>query len=516
DKGGRIIYKGKPLDAISYFKRNAFYPQPDERECPECGSLNPEIVFKIIEDKKLDGAGEYGSERKNSAEEWQNLYQKNFPDSQKRIIVGKPLPINNASKKPSVFKQLKIFCGRNFRIKTANRQYMFTILLQTPLLALIVAYFTKYVSAQGYNFNSNKHLPFYIFMTAIVSLFSGMTTSAEEIIKDRSVLKREEFLNLSWGSYLNSKIIFLLGASAIQALLYIIIGNSILAIKGQFLLYWLIFFSSSCAANMIGLNLSNALNSAAAIYILIPLILIPQILLGGLIIEFDDMPFKMKTDNNVSFIGNLTTSRWAYEALAVGQFKYNGYQKFFFDVEKNIWDYLYYGDLLIPELKRRLNAAAQNKKPLKEEDIHIIQNEIKELRGKFPSLNLQNQIDNYDKTIQELESARSKIKYLRNVSERKKDKLLNDLQIKFGSGNFDDIRKKFSNDALSNIVKKSGNGEFYRETSERLVRLCAPVYKEPQSEIGGAHFYSAEKKVFDYYLETPFFNAAIIWIQAFV
>jgi len=115
-------------------------------------------------------------------------------------------------------------------------------------------------------------------MSIIVALFIGLTVSAEEIFKDRKILKREQFLNLSKGSYLMSKVVLLLILSAIQTLLFVLVGNSILEIKGMFLPYWAILFSCSFFANMLGLNISSAFNSAVTIYILIPILLIPQLL----------------------------------------------------------------------------------------------------------------------------------------------------------------------------------------------------------------------------------------------
>jgi len=47
-------------------------------------------------------------------------------------------------------------------------------------------------------------------------LFIGLTVSAEEIIRDRKIQKRESFLNLSRGSYLWSKIAIMFVLSAIQ------------------------------------------------------------------------------------------------------------------------------------------------------------------------------------------------------------------------------------------------------------------------------------------------------------
>ncbi len=100
----------------------------------------------------------------------------------------------------------------------------------------------------GITLIDNSNLPVYIFMSVIVAIFMGLTVSAEEIIKDRKILKRETFLNLSWNSYLMSKVFVQFGISAIQAFTFVLVGNGITGIKGMTFEYWLVLFScwASC------------------------------------------------------------------------------------------------------------------------------------------------------------------------------------------------------------------------------------------------------------------------------
>src|SRR5690606_4370396 len=128
------------------------------------------------------------------------------------------------------------------------------------------------------------NLPAYMFMAVIVALFIGLTVSAEEIIRDQKIRKRESFLNLSNGSYLLSKITIMFFLSAIQTLSFILIGNTILEIDGMLLDYWIVLFSTACFANLLGLNISASFNSAVTIYILIPFLLIPQLIFSGVIV----------------------------------------------------------------------------------------------------------------------------------------------------------------------------------------------------------------------------------------
>jgi hypothetical protein len=66
------------------------------------------------------------------------------------------------------------------------------------LLAFILAFIIKYYNVSetnelGYTFIGNSNLPVYIFMSVIISIFMGLTVSAEEIIKDRKNSKTGSF-----------------------------------------------------------------------------------------------------------------------------------------------------------------------------------------------------------------------------------------------------------------------------------------------------------------------------------
>ena len=123
--------------------------------------------------------------------------------------------------------------------------------------------------------------------------------------------------------------------SAIQTVFYVLVGNFILGIHGLFFAHWMILFSTSCFANLLGLNISASFNSVKVIYILIPICIIPQLLFSGIIVPFDKLHPYFSSKSEVPAIGNIMASRWAYEALTVVQFKDNEYEKQFFEFTKN-------------------------------------------------------------------------------------------------------------------------------------------------------------------------------------
>src|SRR5690606_21992809 len=148
------------------------------------------------------------------------------------------------------------------------------------------------------------------------------------------------------------------------------------------LTYWLVMFSTSCFANMLGLNISASFNSAKVIYILIPILIIPQLLFSGVIVSFDKLHPTIKSDKAVPLIGNIMASRWAYEALAVYQFEDNKFERVFYDREErrkfSNWKLDYWmDDLHNAGARIRLNYGVGDKEQAKvAEDMGLLRNEI--------------------------------------------------------------------------------------------------------------------------------------------
>src|SRR5690606_2039049 len=127
---------------------------------------------------------------------------------------------------PNKLRQFRVFVTRDVLAKLANRQYQYVNLLAAPLLALFISFMVKYYDVVGketpvYSFYENENIPVYFFMSVVVALFLGLTMSAEEIFRDRKLLKREKFLHLSKGSYLCAKVVVLFMISAIQTICFV-------------------------------------------------------------------------------------------------------------------------------------------------------------------------------------------------------------------------------------------------------------------------------------------------------
>lgn len=532
DKGGHIVYNGNPVDAVTYFKSMSHHVNPEESQCLCCGNVNPEQILQILEAKVVNEFGKLTDTRKKSPKQWYKLYKKNIESKQEIEVKKEELP-ENYFKVPNRFKQFRIFSLRNILAKLSNRQYLMVTFLEAPLLAIILGYFTKYISGiagdpSAYIFSQNENIPAYLFMCAVVAMFLGLTVSAEEIIRDRKILKRESFLNLSKLSYLNSKALILFIISAIQTITFILIGNFILEIRGMTWEYWLILFSTACCANMLGLNISAGLDSVVTIYILIPLLLVPQLLLSGVIVKFDKLHRDVASPLYVPFVGDLMPLRWSYEALAVTQFKHNEYQKHFFDIEKRKSHAGFAKNYLIAEIEAIVNTSLfykQNNEKIErtKKDLKILSNELKKLQKQVPEIEsgIEANItyESYDKeTVKKIREYLNKLKDYYNSEFDKatsqKDRRYNNLLEKYDKEAIIELRQNYYNENLANLLRNKQDLNKVIRSKNRLVQIAEPIYKDPESKFGRAHFYAPNKQLGNTKIDTFWFNVGVIWFMS--
>ena len=514
DKGGYPVFDGNPIDAITYFKEAANYADAETSACPTCGNVNPEIVLNIIDEKALNNIGEVSDERKMTPQEWHELYLKNRKEMKAPAVSDVPA---SDQKKPNRLKQLSIFLQRNFKTKITNVQYLCITLLEAPLLALICSFLTRYAPPEGYSVMDNKNLVSYFFMSVIVATFIGMSGSAEEIIKDRALLKRERFLNLSYGSYIWSKIIFLAGVSLLQTLLFILIGNTIMGIHGLTMEWWIILFVTALLSNLTGLILSQCLNSVVAIYISIPLLLIPQILLCGLVVSFSDLTPK-STTGNVPAIGNIIPSRWAYEALAVTSFTDNAYEKPFFEIDKQKYENQFYNMGFLYELQSQVETMkdeVKKGKAVDPEHMRVIETNLP-LLTEFCGMKAYAGDKSTESLTLYMKEAEDILKQRGNKASMKEDAMKSAFIREHGKEELLKLKRENYNLKLEDCVIGADQRRMLDVIDGYIVPRTGTIFLTPQSKCGNAPFYSSEKIVGTWHVKTLWYNMAVMLLMCII
>jgi hypothetical protein len=378
-------------------------------------------------------------------------------------------------------------------------------------------------------------------MSLIVALFLGLTISAEEIFRDRKILKREHFLNLSRHSYLLSKVAILITISTIQSFLFIIVANPILGIKGMYFHYWLALFTTAFCANMIGLNISASFNSAITIYIVIPLLIIPMMVLSGAMFSFDKLNRNIGNIDKVPLIAELMPTRWTYEALIVTQFKDNKYSRTqftkdgqtYYELQKTISEADFNKvhklkalrdalDISLFEFRSNPKNLGNNQdlvgKPTRKfSKLLLLKNEVEKMASVYhiPAFKYTADLTPYefnpavaDSLMKYFERLDKTFSYVSNTASDRRDNFynINDLRLK-------KLEDDYYNYKLLELVTKPYERKKILLYNNSLVQNTDPIYLDPYRNgflSFRTHFYSPSKYIFNLKTDTFVFNIALV------
>lgn len=513
DQGGYPVYFGNPVDSVIYFKHATHQINPDMGECVCCGNVNPEQIFSIMEVRELDESGFPTGERKFSPKQWNEHFKAQQALQEPTSPINKGEFVNDY-RKPGLLKQFSVFVKRDVLAKLNNQQYLFITLLEAPVLAFLLAFLTRFrMPGQEYTFQDNRNFVSYIFMSVIVALFLGMMVSAEEILSDRKIRKRERFLNLSRAAYLSSKFAILCSIAAVQALLFVVVGNMLMGMREHYFEFWLMFFVLMLYANALGLNVSSAFRSAVTIYILIPFLIIPQLMLSGLLVKFDELNPIMAARSVVPVSGDLMATRWAFEGLAVELYTENNYKKHFYELDKEKMNLLYYKTNWFYKMNEIIKATNQS---TADSLLPLIKTEFAKVG--FGSTYA---------TLEAVENGKSMnaLLAIRNTFSDQYDEVLEKLDAIFLHTNEDGtkqdwekLRSLYFNDRLEDLVTNRDllTDKIYFENGALHPGTNSIYFDPPEGQQIRAHLFAPHKYVFGRYFSTYWVNVSVILFMTVV
>ncbi|MFM8885139.1 MAG: ATP-binding cassette domain-containing protein, partial [Chthoniobacterales bacterium] len=365
DKGGRLVFFGTPAEMLSYFaeaEHQQHFGTP-LGGCPACGTTRPEFIFDVLETPLRDLSGDVIYEendrgqlvpvRRYSPDFWRDKYEawRLMKDVRQPATESPPPDAGSSLTEPrrtwrgvlrEQFMQFRTLLARAFIGKLRNRANMLTTMVEAPLLAALIGAVLRYSESGEYDFASSFHIPTYLFLALVVAMFLGLTNSVDDIIRDRPVLQRERNLNVGLGWYILAKVLTLSLFALIQCVFFILIGNWILEVRGMFWIFLLAMVLTAVSGIAIGLLISSLASEGKTAVNIIPIVLIPQIILGGALIKYEEMNRNLdfvysinrwfnqhpesgeaRSDLQVPLICEFMPMRWSYEALVYAQAKLN-------------------------------------------------------------------------------------------------------------------------------------------------------------------------------------------------
>jgi len=274
-KGGKLAYFGPATEATRYFNVN----QPYE-------------IFDEINKREPD----YWKKKYLES----NYYNKYIVErSDKNIKVNTGSKYLQSNLNDFDIKQYFFLTSRYLKIKLRDRVSTLILLLQAPLIAFLISLV----------FSNNNEKTQALFVLVIAAIWLGCSNAAKEIVGEQSIYKRERMVFLKIPSYLISKITVLSILCIIQSTILSIITNSFLNLESNLFELLLLLLLTSVSALSMGLFISSFVNTNESAMAMMPIILIPQVIFGGLISKFGNM------NEFIQILAGLMVSRWSFEAI---------------------------------------------------------------------------------------------------------------------------------------------------------------------------------------------------------
>ncbi len=274
-RGGKLAYFGPADEAKDYFHVS-----------------NPAEIFDKLEAEEPS----IWKEKYLKSE-----YQQDYIEKRKRTDWNKNSQSFNSPKieRKINFSQFITLTQRYLKIKLRDTVSTLILLLQAPIIAVLIALvFTN----EGAKTQA-------AFVMVVAAIWLGCSNAAREIVNEQAIYKRERMVSLKIPSYIFSKIFILSVLCVLQSVILAGIVVPSLSMNVSFMTAASLLSATAISSLCIGLFLSAIVKTSEAAMSLTPLVLIPQVILGGLMVTLKDM------NEFIQVIAGFMISRWSFEAL---------------------------------------------------------------------------------------------------------------------------------------------------------------------------------------------------------
>ncbi|MDD4310799.1 MAG: ATP-binding cassette domain-containing protein, partial [Candidatus Cloacimonetes bacterium] len=328
DKGGVQVFFGDSKEVFNYFSEELKQSENRREYLTTKYDLRmPDYFYDLIE--TTDRAGN----RRFPPDYWERKYRNHrfrlamdTQNSNAHQIESQKSTKPNRKSLHHAWRNTLLLTMRNFINKSRSKINLMMTLLVAPLLAAITAFVLRGVpDGKAYSFFANENSLLFGFISIIIFIFIGLANSIDDILSEKRSIVREMKLNIPAGSQLISKHIVLLLMTIVQVVLYYQISAWILNMRGYFYPQSIFLLLSGITGYGLGLLFSSIIKDRSAIINILPLVIIPQIMFSGAVIQFSKMNASLRINHNseIPEFCHLVPSRWLFEGWVIASARKN-------------------------------------------------------------------------------------------------------------------------------------------------------------------------------------------------
>lgn len=266
--GGYLTYKGKVNGILEYFNRKTIHE-----------------IYKLVNSESAGLLAKKYYEQNELSESVGDWSEINFSRARNVNYLSQYfyLSLRYLSRKLNDYKSLLVTIG------------------QAPIIAILMTFI----------FPEINHIV--LFFISISAIWFGTNNSAKEIVSEKQIFLRERMYNQGIIPFVLSKITILSIVGFIQSLIFISIlhfnydDHFINISKDIEMIIWMSY--TIIVSSLFGLMLSSFAKSSEKVMGYIPIALIPQIMISGIIVKISGKVL-------ISYISFLTIARWSTTGLS--------------------------------------------------------------------------------------------------------------------------------------------------------------------------------------------------------
>ena len=329
DDGGYPVFYGTPAESAEYFRRIA--GKIDKESLIET-HFNPGVILGMITET-VHNTENSASQRITSPEEW---YAKFAETAESKPTQNDIKEVEHRKLNPfkSFASQLKF----SFRCDFHNKLRTAMLFAIPPAMTVAMSLITRFSHSDDYAYFSNPNIPAWLMMMLITAFFIGLVLSAHEFIFLRQFHRNEHVIANKSTSLTLAKITKYIVHSGIISVLMTLpataIESCLFLFPSMFATIWLLTFCG-CLTSMI---LSLLFRSISTVYLLIPIIVIPQMIFSGGLVQYDNFNKHFVKDNGIPLFADLMPIRWADEACMTEAYLANPIEQEIFDAKVSLYE----------------------------------------------------------------------------------------------------------------------------------------------------------------------------------
>lgn len=473
DDGGYTVYFGKPQDAVEYVRK---IDERIDRKTVFTLSKRPSILLNLLKENKA----------KNNKESLKHKLYSIFINENKSL-EDLDLKTNVQTNRLNGLRSFLYYLRFGFFVDFKHKLRLLLMLVLPLIAGVLLSLVTRYSYGETYQYFYNPNIPVWLLIVLTIAVFVGLVSSGHEFIYLRKYINNKYKISPNYLPHVLAVSLRYVIYSFIQTLALVLPSVFIVGAGFHFADMFLFSFLMCVWGSLFGLLLSYLLKTNLMVYLLIPLIIIPQLVYSGALIRFSEFNKNKNSEREIPVVASFIPMRWAAEGVIYNLYAENPYYSKLYENRCELYEASYFADIYVPELMElKKTDSLQVYEILKNEQIEFIENFV----------NIDNSLSNIEQYY----------KVIKQNCLQKEDSIITAMP------NGSEAKLKYSNQAISNIVNYVNKGNFIAIKNAKTCRNFKNIYSNNNLQIENEKYMVGSKSLCNITLKTGQFNLLVLMV----